>query len=333
MGEKRGSGEVWPKKIWPSYQKPSLKPNANQLELVTDRLSLQTLLNEELLVVSVVRNEMVMLPQFLEHYRGLGVRCFIFVDNNSDDGTREYLLSQPDTILYSADTEYRCSHYGVSWQQAVLSNHCLGKWVLLADADEFLVYENSESVPLAEYIREVESAGDNGVLLYMIDMYPYGDLADADFRQKSVFEVAPYFEKEALIELRFGGGMYSNSRNFVNGLRHRIAPSRINAYVSQKYALFKYYPWVRLCEGVHYAANLNAASSSGFFAHFKYHAGFKDKVELEVKRKQHFNGAEEYRKYAGMIAEMSGGFGSVEVSEKYIDSQSFVKMARRLGLG
>jgi hypothetical protein len=333
MGEKRGSSEVWPKKIWPSYQKPSLKPNANQLELVTDRLSLQTLLNEELLVVSVVRNEMVMLPQFLEHYRGLGVRCFIFVDNNSDDGTREYLLSQPDTILYSADTEYRCSHYGVSWQQAVLSNHCLGKWVLLADADEFLVYENSESVPLAEYIREVESAGDNGVLLYMIDMYPYGDLADADFRQKSVFEVAPYFEKEALIELRFGGGMYSNSRNFVNGLRHRIAPSRINAYVSQKYALFKYYPWVRLCEGVHYAANLNAASSSGFFAHFKYHAGFKDKVELEVKRKQHFNGAEEYRKYAGMIAEMSGGFGSVEVSEKYIDSQSFVKMARRLGLG
>lgn len=333
MDEKMASSELWPKKIWPSYHKPSLKPNANQLELLTDRVTLQSLLKEELMVVSVVRNEMVMLPQFLEHYRGLGVSCFIFVDNNSDDGTREYLLAQTDTILYSADTEYRCSHYGVSWQQAVLSNHCLGKWVLLADADEFLVYENSETVPLAEYIREVEAAGDNSVLLYMIDMYPYGDLAEADFREKSVFEVAPYFDKEALIELRFGGGMYSNSRNFVNGLRHRIAPSRINAYVSQKYALFKYYPWIRLCEGVHYAANMNASSSRGFFAHFKYHSGFKDKVALEVKRKQHFNGAEEYRKYAGMSAEMSGGFGSSEVSEKYIDSQSFIRMARRLGLG
>ena len=329
---RKASSELWPKKIWPSYQNISLKPNANQLELITDTDVAGRLLEENIIVVSVVRNEMVMLPQFLAHYRGLGVKCFIFVDNCSDDGTREYLVSQPDTILYSAGTEYRHSHYGVSWQQAVMSNHCLGKWVLLADADEFLVYEDSESRSLKDFIVDVEAAGDNGVLMYMIDMYPYGDLDDADFENTGVFDVAPYFDREALIELRFGGGMYSNSRNFVNGLRHRIAPGRINAYVSQKYAMFKYYPWVRLCEGVHYAANMKVTKSYGFFAHFKYHSGFKNKVALEVKRKQHYNGAEEYQKYAGMIAEMSGGFGSNDVSEKYVGSQSFVKLAQRLGL-
>ena len=332
VAKKTSSNELWPKKIWPSYQKVSLKPNANQLELVSEEAVVERLLEEDIVVVSVVRNEMVMLPQFLEHYRALGAKCFIFVDNGSDDGTREYLVSQPDTILYSAGTEYRHSHYGVSWQQAVVSNHCLGKWVLLADADEFLVYEGCESKSMEEFVADVEGSGDNGVILYMIDMYPYGDLADADFEKAGVFDVAPYFDKEALIELRFGGGMYSNSRNFVNGLRHRIAPGRINAYVSQKYAMFKYYPWVRLCEGVHYAANMTVENSYGFFAHFKYHSGFKSKVEIEVKRKQHYNGAEEYRKYAGMMAESSGGFGLDQVSEKYAGSQSFTKLARRIGL-
>lgn len=325
-----GSNEIWPKKIWPTCQKPSLRPNSDQLELLTDAKVLTDLLEQNVVVISVVRNEMLMLPRFLEHYRKLGVKCFMFVDNCSDDGTREYLMQQNDVIVYSTDTEYKRSHYGVSWQQAVMGNHCLGKWVLLADADEFLVYEDSETVGLSSFIDSVESSGDNGVLLYMVDMYPYGDLEEADFNERSVFDVAPYFDRQALIELRFGGGMYSNSRNYVNGLRHRLAPARINAYVSQKYALFKYYPWIRLCEGAHYAANMQISPRSAFFAHFKYHSGFKEKVTTEVKRKQHFNDAEEYRKYAAMIAEMSGGFGVEGVSERYIDSHSFVRLAERL---
>lgn len=328
--QKIESSELWPKKIWPTYQKPSLRGNSNQLELITDCIDANSLLQEKLVVVSVVRNEMVMLPQFLEYYRRLGVKCFIFVDNCSDDGTREYLQEETDTILYSTDTEYKHSHYGVAWQQAILGNHCLGKWVLLADADEFLVYEGSEHLPLDKFIENAERDGGNGVLLYMIDMYPYGDLNDANFEKNSVFEVAPYFDKDALTELRFGGGMYSNSSNYVNGFRHRLAPSRINAYVSQKYALFKYFPWVRLCEGVHYAANMNVSNEKAFFAHFKYHAGFKAKVTDEVKRKQHYNGAEEYKKYEEMLIEQSGGFGQEGISERYQDSHSFVRLAQRL---
>ncbi len=321
---------VWPKRIWPTYQKPSLKPNSNQLELLSDLGMQEYLLRENLVVVSVVRNEMTMLPQFLEHYRGLGVKCFIFVDNCSNDGTREYLLAQKDTIIYSADTEYKYSHYGVAWQQAVLGNHCLGKWVLLADADEFLVYDKSESTPLPTIIKKLEADKDNAALTYMIDMYPYDELDKADFKHGKVFELAPYYDKDALIELKFGGGMYSNSRNFVNGLRHRLAPSRINAYVSQKYALFKYFPWIRLCEGIHYSANMQVSDKPVYFAHFKYHSGFKEKVNLEVRRKQHYNNAEEYQKYASMITEMSGGFGKEGVSERFVDSQSFVRLAKRL---
>jgi hypothetical protein len=269
---------------------------------------------------------MVMLPHFLDHYRKLGVGCFIFADNCSDDGTREYLWEQEDVVLYSVDTEYKRSHYGVAWQQAILGNLCLGKWVVLADADEFLVYEDCENKDLASFVAEVEAENADGVFLHMIDMYPFGDLDDACFEKGAPFEVAPYFDRQAQIELKFGGGQFSNSRNFVNGLRHRLAPSRINSYVSQKYALFKYKPWMRLTEGIHYAANMKVASKTAYFAHFKYHSGFKSKVLAEIKRNQHFNGAEEYRRYAGILAEGKGDFGVDGLSEKYENSASFVKL-------
>jgi flagellin len=39
-----------------------------------------------------------------------------------------------------------------------------------------------------------------------------------------------------------------------------------------------------------------------WFAHFKYHAGFRRKVHTEVARRQHFNGAEEYTNCGTTVA-------------------------------
>lgn len=322
LNELRHTHELLPKKIWPTCYPVKLAHNSNQLTLLTETYRAQALVNEPAAVVMAVRNEMSIIHHFLDYYRNLGIRAFYIADNGSDDGTREYLYEQPDVLLLSADTEYRKSHYGVTWQQAILGNFCLGKWVIVADADEFLVYPDSEKVSFLEYTRKIEAVHANGLFVHMIDMYPEGDLDDACFETTCPFEAAPYFDSDAQIELAFGGGHYSNSRNMVNGLRHRIAPNRINAYVSQKYAVFKYMPWVRLTEGIHYAANIKVAQEAACFAHFKYHSGFKQKVLNEIKRGQHFNGAEEYRRYASMLAEGKGGFGGNH-SQKYINSSSF----------
>ena len=323
--------ELWPKKIWPTCWSATVRTDSNQLEMLTNaQRALALLDSNELVLVAVMRNEMLILEHFLSHYRNLGVRCFIVVDNCSDDGTREYLIKQSDVILYSADTQYKYSHYGVAWQQAILGNLCIGKWVIAADADEFLVYENCEEKSIQELIINFETEKRNGALVYMIDMYPYGDLEEAIFESEDPFSSAPYFDIEPLIELKFGKGMYGNSKNFVNGFRHRIAPSRINAYVSQKYAVFKYYPWLRFSEGLHYAINLDLTEQPLFFAHFKYHSGFKDKIRTEIKRRQHFNGAEEYKKYALTLKESQGGFGAEIFSKLYETSHSFMEIVKKI---
>ncbi|HJV70920.1 glycosyltransferase family 2 protein [Ideonella sp.] len=315
-----------PPRVWPTAGPVRLGGSGtNQLELLSPPGRVAALADAPVLLVAVARNERLLAPHFLQHYRALGVQAFAFVDNLSDDGTREYLAAQPDVLLYSADTEYKHSHYGVSWQQAVLGAQALGQWVVLADLDEFLVYPGCETVPIERWIGSLEAAGHDAARVLMVDMYPAGDLDAADFSQQAPFEAAPCFDREPLLHWALGSGCYSNGPTYLSALRHRLIPdSAPNLYTSQKIAVFKYQPWVRLSEGLHYASNLRVAPEPVWFAHFKYHAGFRRKVRTEVARKQHFNGAEEYRKYAEMLAEARAGLSQAGVSETYTGSSSWL---------
>ena len=138
-----------PSKIWPSYQSVRLGYQTNTLELVGSATRLDVARDATVSVVACVRNEMFMLPHFLAHYRALGVESFLIADNGSDDGTLEFLADQPDVALFSVDTSYSLSRYGVAWQQALMSNFRVGRWSLVADVDELLVWQTPqrESLP------------------------------------------------------------------------------------------------------------------------------------------------------------------------------------------
>jgi hypothetical protein len=55
---------------------------------------------EAIVLVACVRNEMIRIAQFLDHYRRIGVNHFAIVDNASEDGTAEWLEQQADVLLY-----------------------------------------------------------------------------------------------------------------------------------------------------------------------------------------------------------------------------------------
>ena len=324
------SSEVWPKKIWPTCWPPSVAYNKDQLELLTDLDKFDKVLSAPVHVVSVLRNELTILPHFLAHYRRLGVVSFIVVDNLSEDGSREYLLRQPDVIVFSTDTEYKVSHYGVDWQQAVMGNLCLGKWVLLADADEFLVYPDCESQAIDTFIAKVEAEGADCVRVDMVDMYPFGDLDEADFDRRTPFEAAAWFDRDPFTSWRLARGAFSNAETYLSTFRHRIdADAEPNAFTSQKHPLFRYQSWMRFSQGVHDATGVKLSEATARFAHFKYHKDFKRKVETEVRRGQHFDNAKEYRRYAAMLAESNGYFGDKALSARYVNSSSFLSSGNK----
>ncbi|WP_417700572.1 glycosyltransferase family 2 protein [Pseudophaeobacter sp.] len=300
---KLSAPSLTPKKIWPTYQDAALVYQSNALELISSEDRLEAARGAEIAVVACMRNEMFMLPQFLAHYRRLGVESFLIADNCSDDGTLEYLMEQPDVALFSVDTDYSLSHYGAGWQQAMIAAFRPGKWSLIADTDELLVWQTPQKQSLPALLQTAAFEGADAARIFMLDMYPKGSLGDATF-QTDPFSEAGYVDREPFLANWTGQGPFSNMPTWTSAVRHRlIAGSRMDLFVAQKIALLKYQPWMRISAGYHFVTDIKLSSRELIFGHFKYNADFHRKAQIEVARRQHFNDAEEYRKYLALMSE------------------------------
>ncbi|MEP4249951.1 glycosyltransferase family 2 protein [Tateyamaria sp.] len=312
---------LWPRKLWPTYTNISLGNGTNLLELVSPEAKLKKLNAEPLAAVACVRNEMFMLPHFLAHYRKLGVKAFLISDNCSDDGTLEYLLEQPDVVTFSADTNYGESQYGVAWQMTLIANLRVGRWSLIVDADELLVYPNWKRTSLPKLLGGKTFKDADAARIYMLDMYPQGPLSEADFASGDPFKEAGFVDQVPFLRESVGRGPFSNSDTVTSALRHRLLPwSRPELFVAQKYALLKYQPWMRPSAGFHYVGDIKPSETELIFAHFKYTAQFRQKALDEVTRGQHFNNAEEYRKYLALMSEGREVIYDADVSVPWEDS-------------
>src|SRR5690606_7502563 len=101
-------------------------------------------------------------------------------------------------------------------------------------------------------------------------------------------------------------GPFSDQPTWTSGLRHRLLPgSRPELFVAQKIALLRFGPQMQLSEGLHYVSGCRLAPRDLVFGHFKYTPWFAARVTREVARGQHFNGAEEYRRYLTLLSEGS----------------------------
>ncbi len=140
--------------------------------------------NGPLTLFAVMRNEMYLLPAFLEHYRKLGIEQFVIVDDASDDGTGDYLARQTDCCTGSTHIRFGQhvsvtdpSHQGLSGRagpilKRVVPEHYLnGQHVVIADADEFLLLP--ESLPnLGDVVHLMQARGWKSVAATLIDFYP-----------------------------------------------------------------------------------------------------------------------------------------------------------------
>lgn len=304
----------WPKpmKIWPCHRPAGLGWAQHGLSLVSPPERLELAKSAGVAVVSVMRNERFLLDHFLVHYRRLGVGAFLIVDNGSDDGTLEHLVSQPDVSVFTTDTPYRQAAYGVMWQEALMAHFRLGRWSLVADADELAFWTMPDraghvQADLPLLLRGADFQSCEAVRLLMFDLYPKGPLSDARFRQSPFIE-ASHVEREPFSMDWQGRGPWSNCKTLTSALRHRLLaeagmPARANLFVAQKYALLRYHPFMQLSTGLHYISGAKVAGRDLAFGHFKYHAEFHAKARREAARGQHFNNAEEYRNYLALQAE------------------------------
>lgn len=144
--------------------------------------------------VALSHNEARLLPEFLSHYRKLGVDRFFIVDDRSTDGSTDLLKRQPDVTLFvpvEGSTYARDKRF---WRAELLDAFATGRWVVVPDIDEHLVFRDCETRGLGSLIAQLEAEGAEALHAVMLDMYRDAPLADQVHDRPTLIESFPLFD-------------------------------------------------------------------------------------------------------------------------------------------
>jgi hypothetical protein len=281
--------------------------HGEDLRVVQDRTA--KIATDDLLIFSTCRNEKTRLPYFLDYYRKLGVGQFLFVENDSSDGTREFLEIQPDCSIWSTSASYRDSNFGVHWLNFLASKYGAKHWCLTLDPDEFLVYPYCDTRSIRDMVDYFDSENKESFFTIFLDMYPKRAVEDAIYEEgMNPLEVAPWFDPTGFYQEK----MPVNGDYWVRGgVRRRVffPEQPWNAPALNKTPLVRWKKHFLYLSSTHVLnpKRLNephfkdTLAPTGCLLHFKYLSLFQNKVLEEMERKQHYAGSREYKRYAEMF--------------------------------
>jgi len=302
------------------------------------------------------RNERLRLPAFLKHYRDLGVGRFFIVDNDSSDGTTEYLADQPDVRRFTPSGTFREAGGGTEWLNALLAEFGEGHWCVTVDIDELFCYPGSEFAPLRTLTTFLDRHGYEAIGCLLLDLYPGGPLAACSYREgDDLLAAAPYFDAGPYdripIDLCPGflirGGM--RERIFYPNFRTRGAAARIyegvRGRVARRLPRLHNVRWLRPTEppvltkvplvrwdrqtrylSPHWVSPKPVAPVTGVLLHFKFLADAQSRVAEETVRGQKYAGAAEYRRYAQTLADHPDNGFLYEGSTQFAGTQQLVQL-------
>ena len=297
---------------------------SKQLVPVTDKTARLT--RDVVQCYSTIQNENIRLPFFLQYYRDLGVGHFLIVDNDSNDGGREFLAKQPDVSLWTTKGSYKEAHFGVDWLNWLQRCHGHGRWCLVVDPDEFFVYPFCDTRPIRALTDWLDSSSIRSFGAMLLDMYPKGPLNDFPYeRGQDPLETASWFDS----------GNYTISKNYelynlwIQGgprARHFFADNPRHAPALNKIPLVKWdrnYTYVSsthelLPRGLNIVYDeWGGEKASGCLLHTKFLHTLAEKSARELKLQQHYKSGSEYRAYAERLRDNPDLW--CKWSEKYIN--------------
>ena len=132
-----------------------------------DRVDLR---NDELIVLTQMRNSRLYVKTFMEHYRALGAKHIVFLDNGSTDGTVEALKEYDNVTVLRTTLPYRT--HNVAMKQYLIERFGRRRWSLLVDIDELFDYPFSDVVGLKALLRYLNENRYTAVVAHMLDMFP-----------------------------------------------------------------------------------------------------------------------------------------------------------------
>ena len=287
-----------------------------------------------LTLTAVVRNETYFLPAFLAHYRALGVERFVFLDDRSDDGTRELLAAQPDCMVVGSSHTFGDMTAPGTWRRGgqvriraiwstlILRKYGAGRWCVFVDADEFL--RLPVGMRLQDLVPRLEQLGGTAAWGFMLDLYP-ATIADL-LAQRDDATLDPdgdwYYDARRHATPRRRGGLrlaYPGSRarlmaryrirrhRGLKALRAMLGPVRYNQL--RKVPLMKV-PEQGYVNRLHDTAAPAPPDVLLPLEHFRFTGQTLRRAEAAIARKSHFRASVEYEELARLLRAMEAADAS-----------------------
>ena len=280
------------------------------------------------IVVTVIHNEAHRLPYFIEFYRKIGFNEFIFIDNKSEDSSIKWLKEQEGCSIFSASGSYKNSRFGMDWVNFLLGKYCASKWILHADADEFLCFPQSIGNDISSLTNYLDARGDKSMNCLLLDLYSKTDVSKnhCDLGE-SPLDVLRYYDA---VGYMIDYHRHTKTRWIKGGVRGRkyFLGKEWEGPALNKTPLVKWERSFAFLKSAHqlWPFYLNEGSSgehsiSGALLHAKLLADFIDKLRSEQNRRQH---SDEYDAYIDRIDDDPEIFYG-DQSRLYVDWRSLVR--------
>lgn len=106
-------------------------------------------------LIAIIKNEAMVMEEFLEHYRWQGVQKAYVIDNGSSDDTRRvlepFVASGFVELVDMPEPHLQVHHYNTLYQR--IRSQCA--WIVIVDADEFM-YSRAKGSTLTTYLGSID---------------------------------------------------------------------------------------------------------------------------------------------------------------------------------
>jgi Glycosyl transferase family 2/Glycosyltransferase family 25 (LPS biosynthesis protein) len=277
------------------------------------------------IVISVIKNEIDRLHDFLLHYRQLGTERFVFVDNGSTDGGHEYLAHQPDVDLFQCLDSFNWMKKQ-GWISKIVETYGERRWFIYVDADEHIVFDGAPGHTLGDLASVMEQRGLTRVRGFLLDMYPSGPLLNSTYRRDArLLAHYPYFDRTGYVEAKF-----REIISMKGGPRQRVFGASEPTFKPEmsKYPLFMSRAGEYMVNPHHIWPYDENFRSERYIAvlHYKFLPGLIERVRQAVAAKNYWDDSFEYRCYLRIFEnDPDVSLYDPQVSAPYTDPRALVE--------
>jgi hypothetical protein len=223
---------------------------------------------DELLVICLVRNGELYIKSFIEHYRSLGVKHCVFMDNGSTDRTIEMLCSYDGVTVLQTDVNF--VKYESTIRRYLAEKFSKNCWNLTSDIDELFDYPYSSRLSLRNFLEYLNKNAYTAVLTQMLEFFSDIPLSQVSSEvDDSLIEKYPYYDISDIDKTEYSWSLpaHPEIKMHWGGIRKALFGTYSGL---TKAALVKMDGKIRTFVGWHHVKNAKVADISCLLKHYTF---------------------------------------------------------------